>query len=183
MITVILQITREDNELISRIYLELGGKMLCVSKRILRSDTDAQDAVQEAFVRISKNIERISALPCPQIAPYCIIIVKNVSLRMLQKSGKILYMDSLEQVQGDTADTAEDEAARKMQKDAMLRLVAALPPEDRMLLHLHWEMGMGFSAVADYMEISEEAAKKRSQRIIKKLREQLEGGHEYAGIL
>lgn len=65
----------------------------------------------------------------------------------------------------------------------MLRLVAALPPEDRMLLHLHWEMGMGFSAVADYMEISEEAAKKRSQRIIKKLREQLEGGHEYAGIL
>lgn len=68
-----------DNErdFINNLFSKMNIKMYNISFNILRDKFDAEEAVAQTFLKIIDNIERISALPCPQIEPYCVIILKN----------------------------------------------------------------------------------------------------------
>ena len=50
-----------------------------------------------------------------------------------------------------------------------------LPSEDRRLIHLRFALEMSYKEIGMLLGISEEAAKKRGQRIVKRLKSMHEG--------
>ena len=59
--------------------------MFYVAKGILKDDCLAEDAVQEAFLRVAKNFHKINEVSCPQTRNFAVIITRNISLNMLKK--------------------------------------------------------------------------------------------------
>ena len=70
---------KENRSRLEALYEEHASRMYKVAYRILNDEHLAQDAVQEAFINISNNLEKIIGTDCNKIKALFVIIVRNVS--------------------------------------------------------------------------------------------------------
>lgn len=166
-----------ERDFINDLYSKMNVKMYNISFNILRNTFDAEEAVGQTFLKIIDNIEKISNLPCPQIEPYCVIILKNESINIIRKRKKTVHVKDVDYFDHeDGYYNIEEEYLETVNKDILLTCVNNLSDEERNLIHLRFVHDMGFKQIAELLGITEEAAKKRGQRILKKLRLYYEKG-------
>lgn len=160
----------EQSALVERIFRENHSFFLKISFRIVESREIAEDVVSTAFIKIMDNIEKISALSCPQMTAFCVTIVKNASIDALRKSRKSVPVESPDGILSDSAYDVEDECIHNADAKKMAGLIDRLDPYEKHFIYLRYTQEMGYKEIAELMNVSEEAAKKRGQRLIKKLR-------------
>lgn len=166
-----------ERDFINNLFSKINVKMYNISFNILRNKFDAEEAVGQTFLKIIDNIEKISNLPCPQIEPYCVIILKNESINIIRKRKKIVHVEDVDYFDHENGDyNIEEEYLETVNKDKLLICVNRLSDEEKNLIHLRFVHEMKFKYIAELLEITEEAAKKRGQRILKKLRLYYEEG-------
>lgn len=182
MIVIILGIlSDEEKDLVNKIFSKMNVKMYNISFNILRSDADAQEAVSQTFLKIIDNIEKISALPCPQVEPYCVIILKNETINIMRKYKKTVYAENVDYFNHNDRDCdIEEEYLKTANREKLLSCINRLSDDDKGLLYLRFVYEMGFKQISELLGITEEAAKKRGQRILKKLRSYYEEGDKNA---
>lgn len=78
-------VAMEPKDKFQQIYHQYYKLMYGVAYDILKNPEDTEDALQEAFIRISQNISKISDPICTKTKNFVVIICKNVSLSMLKK--------------------------------------------------------------------------------------------------
>lgn len=177
LIIIVSTITGKDRELVNKIFSKMNIKMYNISFNILRNNYDAEEAVAQTFLKIVENIERISALPCPQIEPYCVIILKNETMNIIRKRKKIVHAEDIDYFQQDDgAYHIWEEYLETVNKEKLLSCVNRLSKDERNFIYLRFINEMKFKDISVLLGITEEAAKKRSQRILKKLRLYYEEG-------
>ena len=80
-----------------------SGTMLKVAYGITRDKHLAEDAVQESFLRITKNLERLEDIYSPETRGYILTITRNASLSVLKVRNGITNrecpLDEIENVQ------------------------------------------------------------------------------------
>ncbi len=74
--------TAEEKNKFETFYYRYRYIMLHVAQEILGDQFLAEDAVQEAFLRIAKNFSKLGIVDSPQTLRYAVIVVRNVSLTM-----------------------------------------------------------------------------------------------------
>ena len=152
MLFLVLCTFSEDEQVwIEQLFNENHTLLYKVSYQLLQSETDAEDAVAQAFLNIMEHFEKISQLPRRDQIPYSVIIAKNASYDILRKKKKMIPVEEFYETRTDSG--VEEAFFEKFKKE---QLAVALE---------HFAVLMG---------ISEETAKKRSQRAIKKLKKKLE---------
>lgn len=168
---------RQQKVLINNLFKEHYSFLFRIAYIILENKFDAEDAVSESFFLISKNIGRISHLNSPEILPYCITIVKNSAYKMRKAQSKMLYLDSFDMFVGkDESPMNVDIIVEKIfEKEDLTLLLKTLSDKEYELLELRVLDKLKFSQIAYIMGISEEAAKKRYQRLIEKLQKSIGG--------
>ena len=151
--------------------------MYNISFNILKDKHDAEEALAQAFLKIVDNIEKISKLSCPQIEPYCVIIVKNETMNIIRKRKKLVNIEDIDHLSiSNGKDNIENEYLKTADKEKLLACIDKLSEEERYLIYLRFVNEMKFKDIGKLLDISEEAAKKRGQRILKKLRLYYEEG-------
>lgn len=58
--------TPEEKDKFQALYERYYGLLLHIANQILRNHHDAEDATQEAFLAVVKNLEKISEVGCPK---------------------------------------------------------------------------------------------------------------------
>lgn len=173
-------ISDSEQELINNIFSKMNVKMYNISINILKNKLDAEDAVAQTFLSIAENIEKISALPCPQVEPYCVIILKNKSINIVRKRRKIVYEEDIDNLYQnsykDEAYNLEEEFLKTADKEVLLSCIDRLSDDDKKLIYLRFLNELSFKQISELLDITEGAAKKRGQRILKKLRAYYEEG-------
>lgn len=165
MILLFSVLNDEQRALVERIFHEHHIHFQRISFNIVKSEETAEDVVSTAFIKIMDNIEKISDLPGPQMTAFCVTIVKNASidvLRQLQQSVHIDYWDNI-------SDDIEDECIHNADVYRLTEVIDQLNPDDRHFIYLRYTLEMGYREIGELLNISEDAAKKRGQRLIKKL--------------
>lgn len=168
-------LSENDQEKIEQIFKDHNLMMYRISYKMLGSNIDAEDAVAQAFINIMEHFEKINGLPGPQIAPYCVVIVKNTSYDILRKRNKTICLEETWET-ADDSQNIEERILKAADEDRLLDAMKRLPDSDRYLLELHYAKEMGFKEIAQLLEINEDTAKKRGQRVLKKLRSLYEEG-------
>ena len=79
---------KDDRSLFIRIYEEYSRLMLSVAYDILHDSFLAEDALQEAMLRIARNIKKVKGL-CPKTRNFAVIIVRNTALDIYRKRHQI----------------------------------------------------------------------------------------------
>lgn len=185
MILLLGVLNDEQRALVERIFREHRGRFLRISFKIVRSEETAEDVVSTAFIKIMDNIEKIADLPCPQMTAFCVTIVKNASIDVLRDSRRSTELDNWDGVSDECSDDLADECIRNADVRRLTGLIDRLDPDDRRFVYLRYAEEMGYKEIGQLLNISEDAAKKRGQRLVKKLRKLYEGGerhgHDLAG--
>ena len=169
--------TDEEINFINRLFLKMNAKMYNISFNILRNKYDAEETVAQTFLKIIDNIEKISALPCPQMEAYCVIILKNETMNIIRKRKKIIHTANVDYFDHNDGDyDVLEEYLEKVNKVQLLSCINRLLDDEKNLIYLRYVYEMKFKEISKLLGITEEAAKKRSQRILKKLRLYYEEG-------
>ena len=95
----------EDQSKFEKIYATYKGLMFHVANKILNNETEAEDAVHNAFIKIAENIRKINDPVCPKTQNFVVTIVERKAIdqyRVNQKKEESLFLD--ETTDGDVGD-------------------------------------------------------------------------------
>lgn len=171
MIFLVLILSDDDEELLRSIYKTENVKMYNVAFKILTKPEDAEEAVQEAFLRMVNKIERIKDLPCQERVPFCVVIVKNISKNMLRSRKAHIYISDAEHMAADTYSDPQQEFFANVDSAYLVKTINSLTQQDKDIILMKWGKAMRYKEIGTVLGISEDAATKRGQRALKTLRE------------
>lgn len=171
MIFIFLSVISEDEkDLINHLFLELNEKMYHISYNILSSHIDAEEAVAQTFLKIMEHIEKISSLPYHQKVPYCIIILKNETMNIIRQREKNIYVEDTDYLMhSNQSNDMENEFVETEDKERLLSCINNLLEDEKHFIYLRFVNDMSYKNISQLFGITEEAAKKRGQRILKKI--------------
>jgi RNA polymerase sigma-70 factor (ECF subfamily) len=175
---------RRDEAAFEALVRDYGPRLLSVAKRVLRKDSDAQDAVQEAFVSVFRNIEKFDGRS--RLQTWLHRVTVNAALMKLRKR-KRLDERSVEELMpsftlmgrhktdkpawGENPHSAaEQEEARELVHEA----IAQLPETHRDVLILRDIQEASTEEAARELGVSAGAVKTRLHRARLALRELLD---------
>jgi len=159
--------SRLDQAAFDEIVARFMRPALAVARRILSDVSLAEDAVQEALLRV---IRRRSAYDASRpFAPWFYAIVRHAAVDLARRRWR--QQEAVADLAARTPRHAGVEPA--VPPAGAGHLLRHLPAAERDVLVLRVVEGMPFGEVAAALDISEEAAKKRAQRGLARLRERV----------
>ena len=163
--------SEEDRQKFTAIYEQYHTQLEDVAMSILKNQTDAEDAVQNAFMQVIRQFEKISEIPCKELPFWLISIVKNESLMILRKRSRIVPLPDIESL--------VDTAKAVTQYSELVELLRQLPDTYRAVLEMKILFGYSDQDIAKGLGISETAVSTRASRGRALLREiaEREGFH------
>lgn len=123
---------------------------------MLGQQSDAEDAVQNAFIQVIRHFEKIYEIPCEEIRFWLISIVKNESRMLIRKRRKIVPLEDWD----GTTQVAKDATTYT----ELLALVKNLPETYRSVLEMKLLLGYSDKEIANHLGISETAVSSRASR-------------------
>jgi len=152
-----------DTEAFDEIVSRFLGPALAVARQMLADTALAEDAVQETFLRVVRHRKQyVSSMP---FSNWFYAILRNVCKDMRRRRRRQTDLMQRYAVGEPTCVNGTD-----VDRSDYGRLLAALPKPMRVVLTLRVVYDMSFREVAAALGISEEAAKKRAQRALRRLR-------------
>lgn len=164
----------EQRVLVEEIFHEHHIHFQRISFHIVKSEEAAEDVVSTAFVKIMDNIEKLSDLPRPQMTAFCVAIVKNASIDMLRQLQKSVHIDYWDNISDEDTDDIEDECIHDADVHRLTVIIDQLEPDERHFIYLRYTLEMGYREIGELLNISADTAKKRGQRLVKKLQKMYE---------
>lgn len=158
----------EDIVKFEEVFFKYKGLMYYVANRLLWNEHDAEDAVQQAFIAIAKNIDKIMDVDCPQTRSYVVTIAENKSVDILRSKQRHPEAEYMECLAGVEIPLPNDHGLA----DAM----AKLPARYREILLLRFDNGYDVNELCEIFNMSKEAMKKLIWRAKEALRNVLEEG-------
>ncbi len=153
----------KDKIKFEQVYLKYRGFMFRIANEILQNQQDAEDAVHNAFLSISKNISKISDLDCPKTRGFLVIIIERKSIDVLRDRKKHMSEELIEDKIGSALpDSGEHD---------LKWCISQLPPRYREMILLKYSHGYSTREAAEILGISFDAASKLDQRAKKRLNE------------
>lgn len=151
-----------EKDKFEQLYNLYKQTMYNVAFSILHNQFDAEDAVHEAFLKISKNIIKISDVECPQTKAFVVIIIKNTAINIYNKNKKISeHTTPAGQVE---LNVGKDLITETTNYNELVRTIKSLPQTDKDIIYLRFIMGYSVNEISIMLNISHEAVKKRVQR-------------------
>lgn len=156
----------EDRELFVFIYEHYRARMEQTAIRILGLQSDAEDALQNAFMQVIRHFEKVYLIPREELIFWLISIVKNEALMILRKRKKEIQFENWDSV----TETAEDVTSYH----ELVDLFRNLPETYRSVLEMKILLGYTDREIAAHLNISETAVSTRASRGREMLRKIME---------
>lgn len=169
-------LTDVQKSLVEKIFRDHYDRFRWISLRIVKAEHLADDAVAAALVKIMDNISRINEMPYTQMMAFCVTIVKNASIDIIRDLKKTQSTELIDTFDGGVGYSVEDQCQFNSDVQRLTQAIDRLPQEERFLVYMKYVQGLKYPEIAKILGISEETAKKRGQRILKKLKKKFEEG-------
>ena len=167
-----------DLETFKSIVFPAKDKLYRFAYRIVQSEEEAQDIVQEAFIKIWKNIEKLKV--ANNAEAWCMTVTKNLALDTI-KNKKRKNTESLDarnavmEIHDPTQDLDD-------QKDLMKRIsdiINGLPDKPKQVIHLRDIEGYTYEEIAEILDITMSQVKVTLYRARRSVREELMKVEDY----
>lgn len=123
-----------DDSLLSELFTEYRQMSFKIAFSILQNDANAEDAVQDAFLHICNNLERISKLPADSRRSYITEIVKNACYDQIRSKNR-RQVCNINEFEISTGNSVEDEALSALTVDEIKSTLNELSERDSDILY------------------------------------------------
>ena len=152
--------TDEERNIVEKLYTENRNRFLGIAYSRLNNRADAEEAVQEAFLRIVRYPDRFFSIEPHKRLPYSIIIIKNVVLQMFEKQGKYVFEELSEDIP-DCNLSVEDISIGNVARSELVEFIKTLSEAKKQAVILKGVYGLDNREIADVLGITESAVRRR----------------------
>jgi len=156
-----------------RLYEHFSRKMFVVCLRYAKSRHEAEDALQDAFIRVFEKIKDFRR-ECP-LEGWIKRIVINAALN--QNRSK-LYLFPASDVENTDRCVTEDVSLSDFNFRELLAMIQQLPPRYQVIFNLYAIEGYQHNEIAEMLKISEGTAKSQYSRARAMLRQLIEDNQQ-----
>ncbi|WP_255478577.1 RNA polymerase sigma factor [Rufibacter sp. XAAS-G3-1] len=150
------------------LYQQYAGKMLAVSKRYARTDFEAEDILQDSFVKVFLYLKNFKG-DCP-LEFWVKRIVINTALKY-QRTNRHLMVTGQDEELDDVSE--QDNLDSQFAYEELLELVRGLPPRYQAVFNLYAIEGFSHKEIGEMLEITESTSKSQYSRARASLRQAL----------
>lgn len=161
---------------ISSLATEHSALLFRVAFSLLRNASDAEDAVQDAFLRVLKHRKQLAVVENPRV--WLVRIVLNLALDRKRRLRTMPLVEEAEELLRNFAspEIPAVEALHEAESCArILRLMDTLPRKEREVLQLSAIEELSTKEIADVLKTTESSVRSCLFRARQHLRERLEG--------
>lgn len=164
-----------ENKLISEIFMEYRQMMLKIALRILKNRSEAEDAVQDAFLHIIKKSKTILLLPRRQQPFYLVAVIENVCYNNLKRKNHHSTEDIDKYYEIASDYSVEKKVGEKILLDEVKSALKSLSERDYGIMYFLYFEQMTSAEIARAMDIPEKNIYKYIDRAKKRLAKILNG--------
>ena len=161
----------EERSKFEIIYNNYRNLMFFVAKNILNNDSDAEDAVHDAFLKIIKILEKIEDPECHKTKNLVVIITKRVAIDILRAKTR---HETIPDSEGLFDNILRDEASVRAMETVeetidIAHAISKLPDRYREVIFLRFYNDYSNREIAEILNISEANVRKLLERARNKL--------------
>lgn len=148
-----------DRPKLERLYLEYRSVMFCAANEILHNEHEAEDAVQQAFMKIAENLDKVPDELSNKTKAFVVTIAENTAIDRYRKLKRHGDCELCEEACGIEANSA----------DELVSCILKLPARYRQFILLKYYHGYSTREIARLLGMSSAAASKTAQRAKQRL--------------
>jgi len=166
----VIGFSKGEKAAFDKIYAAFSASMFGVCLRYARCRDDAQDMLQESFIKLYNARESVN--PEMPIAPWIKTITIRTALNYIQKNYSIVLIDN--ELKFDQAIfEVENELDKQALMDKLLKILQQLPDGYRTVFNLYTIDNLTHKEIAEYLSISEGTSKSQYFKAKKMIHELL----------
>lgn len=154
------------------IYYKYKGMLFYTALNIVKNDNDAEDILQEAFIKTAKNIKLINDIESRETASFLIVITKNTAYDHIRKTIKITELPLSENEIGINEDRLNHLVCDTEYKE-LISVITSIPSPYNEVLYLHYAKDYSIKKTAKLLNRKESTVKMQLVRGKKILSEKL----------
>jgi RNA polymerase sigma-70 factor (ECF subfamily) len=166
------RLTQEDRRRFEEIFLPYLDAAYNLARWIIRHDQDAQDVVQDAYVRAFKGFQRFRG--GGNSKAWFLTIVRNTAYTLLNKraaEGKLVPYEEEKHANIISIDDSDHELPTEAQREYLKRALEWLPLEFREVIILYELEGLSYKDLASTLGIPVGTVMSRLSRARRRLQE------------
>jgi len=161
------------NSKFEAIYFVYSKYLYSIGINILKDEQYAADALQQCFIKIFENIEKVGEINASQTKSFISIIMRNESINILRKRKTVFYVtesmeDALYIIIDETANTEEILLKAEL-RDEIKAYLSKLNKEESNLIILKYVRDYSNQEIAEILGVSQEVVRQRLSRVRRKL--------------
>ncbi len=160
--TLLNKIRNGDHNAFAALYHRYGKYLYAVCTRYISCDEDAQDILQEAFIKIYNSISSFQISETASVKAWLLKIVINEALKFLRDKQKVCFTDIDGIELPDTTDFNTNTAA--IPSDEIYKMIRSLPAGYRTVFNLYVIEGKSHKEIADMLGIKEDSSASQLHR-------------------
>lgn len=125
-------------------YIALADSLYRVAFYILESEAEAEDAVQELYLKLWEGRSRLDEVQQPKA--YCIRMLKNLCLDRIRRAQHLTFPERLPET--DSGRAQDDEIDGRRRLDKVLEAVKSLPERQRQVLLMRTVQGLSYEEIS-----------------------------------
>jgi len=164
----LIELIKEGNEsAFVQMYEMYSGRLFGLCLRYAKNRADAEDLLQESFVKIYKNLENFNG--SGSLEGWLRRITINICINYYRKikTEKVIVTDNF------IDDVINETVFSKIETEQILKLIQELPEGYRLVFNLHVIEGYKHNEIAEMIGTSENTSKTQLLKAKKQLKEKL----------
>lgn len=161
-----------DEAAFGRLYQQYRGKVYYISWKLLKSETAAEDVLQEVFAKIWNRRENLPLVE--NFNAYLNRVTRNHIFNVLRKKAhEALFLKEMARSAGDSALQDFNTLVLHELERSLKEAVALLPPQQKKVFQLSRMYGLKHEEIAASMKISLGTVKKHMMMSLRSVKEYL----------
>jgi RNA polymerase sigma-70 factor (ECF subfamily) len=139
------------------LYNRFAGKMMAVSKRYLKDLETAEDAFQEAFVKVYNNLKNFTFQS--SLETWMTRIFINESINKLRSLKRLALQVNIDDQTKQFAENSYDDAPEKFDAELVMMLLEKLPENYKIVLMMYAIDGYSHKEIAEKLNMPESTSR------------------------
>lgn len=158
------------------LYENCGHTMYRVAYGVLRDQGFAEDAVQQTFLKLYREMDRLGDVNSPQTRAFAVVAVKNTAIDLYRKRRRecFISLEDLAYTPVHTASSPEQTVIDGQSEEMVERLLGELGEKYAVILVLRFCRGYRNKEIAQHLGLSEAAVASRIFQAKRLLAKQLQ---------
>ncbi len=154
--------TPEDKKKVEALYHKYDRLMYYTAGKILKRHEDIEDAVMEAWIRIIRNLDKITEISCPKTKSFMVIIVERTSIDIY--NGNLKHGESEVPISDYDQSPFFITSDQRINDSEVYEDLRKLPKEFSDVLIMYYMQEIEIKDISKALGVSEAAVYKRLQR-------------------